>query len=144
MPHRAVLDELVAEGIVRLADKDRVRLLDRAYVPKADEFMKLHILGTDTGYLIDTIGHNLLATESPPRFQRKVLYDNLPDEVLSEFRRLTRKYSQKLLERLDRWLSVRDRDVNPDVRGSGRNVAGLGIFYIEEPFSDQETDKGPE
>jgi hypothetical protein len=142
MPYRAVLDELAAEGTVRLLHDDQVRLVERAYVPKADESMKLHILGVDTAYLIDAIGHNLLGLETPPKFQRKVLYDNLPDDVVSEFRSLSQKYSQKLLEKLDRWLSARDRDANPDVRGDGRNIAGLGIYYIEEPFTTDEADEG--
>jgi hypothetical protein len=41
IPHRAVLDELAAEGTVRLSDDDRVRLVERAYVPRADESMAL-------------------------------------------------------------------------------------------------------
>jgi hypothetical protein len=142
MPYRAVLDELAAEGTVRLLPDDQVRLVERAYVPKADESMKLHILGVDTAYLIDAIGHNLLRPETSPKFQRKVLYDNLPDDVVSEFRSLSQKYSQKLLEKLDRWLSLRDRDANPDVRGDGRNIVGLGIYYIEEPFTADEADEG--
>jgi hypothetical protein len=139
IPHRAILDELAAEGTVITTDDDRVRLVERAYVPKADESMKLHILGVDTAYLIDAIGHNLQSGDTAPKFQRKVLYDNLPDDALPEFRRLSRKYSQKLLEKLDSWLAARDRDANPNVRGDGRNIAGLGIFYIEAPFSGDES-----
>jgi hypothetical protein len=142
MPYRAVLDELTAAGTVLLRDPDRVRLVDRAYVPKADESMKLHILGVDTAYLIDAIGHNLLSTDVPPKFQRKVLYDNLPDEALPEFRKLSQKYAQRLLEKLDRWLSNRDRDANPKAGGDGRNIAGLGIFYIEAPFAGDEAGEG--
>ena len=142
IPHRAVLDELAAEGTVRVSDNDQARLIERAYVPKADESMKLHILGVDTAYLIDAIGHNLRMGDAPPKFQRKVLYDNLPDDVLPEFRRLSRNYSQKLLEKLDSWLSIRDRDANPNVSGDGRNVAGLGIFYIEAPFTGEEGNDG--
>lgn len=142
MPYRAVLDELAAEGTVLISDKDQVRLLERAYVPKADETMKLHILGVDTSYLIDAIGHNLQIGDAPPKFQRKVLYDNLPDDALPEFRRLSGHYAQKLLEKLDGWLAARDRDANPGVRGAGRNIAGLGIYYIEEPFTGEEADQG--
>lgn len=140
IPHRAVLDELAAEGAVRLSDNDRVRLVERAYVPKADESMKLHILGVDTAYLIDAIGHNLQTGDTAPRLQRKVLYDNLPDEALPEFRRLAHDHSQKLLEKLDGWLSRRDRDTHPEAGGEGRNVAGLGIFYIEAPFTGEDPD----
>jgi hypothetical protein len=142
IPHRAVLDELAAEGTVLVTDGDQVRLVERAYVPKADESMKLHILGVDTAYLIDAIGHNLQPGDTASKFQRKVLYDNLPDDVLPEFRRLSQKYSQKLLEKIDSWLASRDRDANPDVSGDGRNIAGLGIYYIETPFTGAECDEG--
>lgn len=140
VPHRAVLDELVAEGGAERLDGDRVKLIDRAYLPRADESMKLHILGADTAFLIDTIDHNLKREQQAPRFQRKVLYDNLPDEALSEFQRLSSRAAQNLLEKLDRWLSDHDRDTQPDIKGSGRNLAGLGIYYFEKPHSGSEED----
>ena len=55
-------------------------------MPQGDETMKLHILGIDTAYLIGTISHNLKRNCTEPMFQRKVLYDNLPDEVLPALR----------------------------------------------------------
>jgi len=132
MPYRAVLDELVAQGVVQREGDMRVKLMERAYLPKADAAMKLHILGTDTGYLVDTIGHNLRPGDSEPRFQRKVLYDNLPDEALPALRRRSSKVGQALLEKLDKIFSRHDRDVNPDAGGSGRNTAGIGIYYFEK------------
>ena len=66
-------------------------------------------------------------------------YDNLPAEVLPEFRKLSAKRAQELLEKLDRWLAERDRDVTPSVKGTGRNRAGLGIYYFEEPYVDEGT-----
>ena len=133
MPYRAVLDELVAGDLVHRQRNDRVKLMERAYLPKADVSMKLHILGTDTEYLIDTIGHNLRPGDSEPRFQRKVMYDNLPDAVLPALRRLSSKMGQALLEKLDEIFSRHDRDVNPLAGGSGRNTAGVGIYYFEKP-----------
>lgn len=140
IPYRAVLDELDAAGSVERLDEDRVRLIHRAYLPKADESMKLHILGVDTALLIDTIDHNLNMKHQPPRFQRKVLYDNLPAEALPEFRRLSSKAGQALLEKLDKWLSGHDRDVNPKAAGTGRNTVGVGIYYFEEQ-RDREEEK---
>ena len=140
IPYRAVLDELDAAGSVERLDEDRVRLIHRAYLPKADESMKLHILGVDTALLIDTIDHNLNMKHQPPRFQRKVLYDNLPTEALPEFRRLSSKAGQALLEKLDKWLSGHDRDVNPKAPGTGRNTVGVGIYYFEEQ-RDREEEK---
>ena len=138
VPHRAVLDELLSAGVVACPDENRVKLIERAYMPRGDETMKLHILGIDTAFLIDTISHNLKQDGTEPRFQRKVLYDNLPDEVLPALRQLSVKSAQALLEKLDGWLSSQDRDVNPEAGGSGRNTAGLGIYYLEEPHSQEE------
>jgi hypothetical protein len=139
VPVRAILDELIRIGAVERLEDGRVGLLVRAYVPESSEADKLHILGTDVGYLISTIDHNLQADPMGPVFQRKVAYDNLPDEALPEFRELSAKRAQALLEKLDRWLAQRDRDVTPTVRGTGRNRAGLGIYYFEEPYKEKES-----
>lgn len=138
VPYRAVLDEMQTDGSVERLDENRVRLTQRAYLPKADDTMKLHILGVDTAFLIDTIDHNISGIQEPPRFQRKVLYDNLPDEALREFRRLSAGAAQGLLEKLDRWLSRRDRDANPGAGGTGRNTAGVGIYYFEKPHGEED------
>ena len=138
VPHRTVLDELLSAGLVKCPDENRVRLMKRAYLPRGDESMKLHILGIDTAYLIETISHNLRQDGIEPMFQRKVLYDNLPDEVLPALRKLSRKSAQALLEKLDTWLSDHDRDVNPQAGGGGRNTAGVGIYYFEEPHGEED------
>ena len=44
---------------------------------------------------------------------------------------------QELLEALDRWLSARDRDVNPTSQGSGRVRTGLGIYHFEDCLEDE-------
>ncbi len=139
VPARAILDELIRVRAVEHLEDGSVRLLARAYIPASSEADKLNILGTDVGYLIATIDHNLQPSANEPFFQRKVAYDNLPDEVLPEFRKLSAGKAQALLERLDRWLSERDRDVTPSVESSGRNRAGLGIYYFEEAYSDEES-----
>ena len=138
VPVRAILDELIRVGAVERLKDGKIRLLTQAYIPESSDADKLHILGTDVGHLISTIGHNLKPDSIGPLFQRKVAYDNLPDEVLPEFRKLSAKKGQTLLEKLDRWLAQRDRDVNPTIEGTGRNRAGVGVFYFEEPHSKKE------
>ena len=95
------------------------------------------ILGADVSQLIDTISHNVYAEDNEPRFQRKVSYDNLPAEVLVELRTMSASQSQALLEKLDGWLAAHDRDTNPQIDGSGRKRAGLGIYYFEEDFNPE-------
>jgi hypothetical protein len=138
MPARATLDELIRVGAIKRLKDGRVRLVTRSYVPQSSDADKLHILGTDVQHLISTINHNLEPDAIGPLFQRKVAYDNLPDDVLPKFRKLSAKKAQALLENLDRWLAQRDRDVTPTVNGTGRNKAGLGIYYFEEPYSDED------
>ena len=138
VPVRATLDELIRVGAVKRLEDGNVCLLTRTYVPSHSDADKLHILGTDVALLISTIDHNLNPGESGPFFQRKVAYNNLPDDVLPEFRKHSAKKAQLYLENLDRWLSKHDRDDTPQVKGSGRNQAGIGIYYFEGPYSTEE------
>ena len=138
VPVRATLDELIRVGAVERLEDGSVSLLTRTYIPESSDADKLHILGTDVAHLISTIDHNLKSDPIGPFFQRKVAYDNLPDEVLPVFRKHSANRAQAFLESLDRWLAQRDRDVTPTVKGTGRNQAGIGIYYFEEPYSIKE------
>lgn len=138
IPPRAIFDELLRVGAIRQLKDGRVRLVTGGYVPQLSEVDKIHILGSDVSHLIATIGHNLRPGQEQPFFQRKVAYNNLPDEALPKLRNLSAKKSQALLEELDRWLAKHDRDSATGVKGTGRNQAGVGIYYFEEPYKDEE------
>ena len=139
VPSRAILDELIRVGAVERRDDGKIGLLTRAYIPKGLDAHKLNILGTDVHHLVATIDHNLKPETTEPRFQRKVSYDNLPDDVLPKFHKLFAKRAQALLESADQWLAQRDRDITPTVKGSGSNRAGFGIFFFEESNSEEES-----
>lgn len=141
MPMRAVLDELLRVGAVQRLDDGRVRLAARGYVPSTSETDKLGILGADVADLICTIDHNLQVGVTDPFFQRKVMYDNLPVEVIPQLRQLSADHGQTLLENLNRWLSKHDRDENPSVGGTGRMRAGVGVFYFEEDVAGKSEEK---
>ena len=132
IPVRAVLDELLRVGAVKQLKDGRICLVSRGYVPQNGSSEKLHVLGVDTADLISTIDHNINLRPTKPRFQRKVMYDNVPIEAAQEFRTLAAAEGQELLEKLDRWLAHRDRDTNPASKGTGRVRVGLGIFQFEE------------
>lgn len=128
---RAVLDELLRVGAVERTPEGTIRLVERSYIPKAGEIEKIGILGADTSDLIATIDHNIQRT-GDLFFQRKVCYDNLPSEALPRFKNLAADRGQGLLEYLDRCLSEQDRDFHPEVAGTGRMRAGVGIYYFQE------------
>lgn len=141
MPPRALLDELLRTGSVTRLKKGRLKLANRSYVPANDRIMKLHILGVDVGHLMATIAHNLEVGEAGGEgafFQRKVKYDNIPEEALPQVRVIAAEACQHLLEKLDAWLATKDRDANPQVEGEGRHVAGIGIYYFENPYDEEE------
>ncbi len=138
IPSRAILDEFQRVGVVKRLKDGRICLLARSYVPQRSSTDKLAILGTDVSDLIATIEHNLEHGATEPRFQRKVMYDNLPVEAAEQFQVLSAKRAQTLIEAMDHWLAQRDRDVNPAVRGKGRVRAGIGIYFFKETVRSKE------
>jgi len=137
IPVRAMLDELLRVGAVKQLKDGRICLVSRGYIPQRGSVEKLHVLGTDPADLISTIEHNVYQKPSKPRFQRKVMYDNVPVEAAKEFQVLAAAHGQELLETLDRWLSHRDRDVNPSSKGTGRVRVGLGVYQFEEDLDSK-------
>ncbi|MFO0775757.1 MAG: DUF6502 family protein [Nitrospiraceae bacterium] len=132
MPPRAMLDELLRVGAVKQLRDGQICLMARGYVPEKSPTQKLAILGLDTADLIATIDHNLYGDPRHPRYQRKVMYDNVSVETAKAFEAIAAARAQELLEELDRWLAHRDRDVNPAARGTGRARVGLGLYHFEE------------
>ena len=139
MPVKAMLDELERVNAVEVSGNGGLRLIADAYLPTNDEKEGLAILGVDTALLIDTIRYNLDPHNEEKRYQRKVAYDNLPEEALLEFRPYMRIQAQKLLDQYNQWLSEHDRDVTGEAEGTGRMRAGVGIYYFEEPVDKSES-----
>jgi hypothetical protein len=131
MPVKAVLDELIRVGSAELT-QEAVRLLAPAYVPATGSEEKLAILGSDVSDLIDTIDYNLDEDIPGSHFQLKVAYDNLSEDAVREFKRLSDRKSLQLLKQYDAWLAQHDRDQNPGLEGDGRYRAGVGIYFFEE------------
>ncbi len=128
---RTILDELVHVGAVARLEDGGLQLLTRAYIPDGDDAEKIAILGTDVADLIATIDHNLRADKQHAYFQRKVCYNNLPEEVMEELRAVIVSKAQAALEEMNAEMNPCDRDSNPKQRGSGQVRAGLGIYYFE-------------
>ena len=128
---RAVLDELLRVGAVQRLKDGRFRLVERAYIPEADEAEKLAILGSDVADLIAAIEHNLEPGSGAPFYQRKVAYDNLPPGYLAKLQKLVRARAQALLEELNEDMAAHDLDLAPDEGEPGGSRAMVGIYYFE-------------
>jgi len=139
VPPRAILDELLQVGVVARDAQDNIQLLKRAYIPSTGKVELMAFLGTDVGGLLKTMDHNIHELGPEPYFQRKVYYDNIPEQTLQQLRTMVRDKGQPMLEEFDKWLSQHDRDVNPEVKGTGRKGAGIGIYYFETDVEDEES-----
>jgi len=139
VPARAILDELLRVGVVKANEDDGiVTLLSPAYIPTRSAADKLTLLGRDVSGLISTMDHNIHGLGERPLFQRKVFYDNLPDEAVLGVQQMLAEDGQALLQKFDRYMSENDRDSNPSVSGSGRRAVGVGLYFFEECLAEQQ------
>ena len=135
VPPRAILDELEQVGVVSMLTDNSVELLKLGYIPSASEAQKLKLLGRDVAGLIDTIDHNIYS-DNTAFFQRKVCYNDLPENARIEVRELLEEKGQALLIRFDELMSKHDAGSNPKNKNLNNKAAGIGIYYFE--------DNGPE
>ncbi len=137
IPVRAVLDELIRVGAVVRLEDGRARVVRQAYTPLENIEDKLNILGTDVMLLVETITHNLFQEPDNSYLQLKISYDNLPVEALPLLRKITGEDGQIFLQQLNRWFSLKDRDVNPGAeKGRGRHYAGVGVYFFTREMDD--------
>jgi len=127
IPPTAMFKVLEATKIVAAVDGG-IELKQRAYLPSATPVEKLHILGTDVGELLETIGHNLEAEPTGRFFQRKVSNVSVDPRAVATFRDLSNRKSQELLEEYHHWLSHHQVDDGEDMESA---YVAIGIYYIE-------------
>jgi len=124
----AVFDELVRVGAVEKTDEDLIHLKQAGYIPEKSVEQKIEIMGDCASDLLGTLEHNV-DTNKPPRFQRAVVYSDLPQEVIDEFNNLSQEKSMRLLLELNEWLA------NEKEKSKGLptipNRAGFGIYFFE-------------
>ena len=124
---KAMLDLLLNAECIKIED-NMAHLVKQAYVPGKDSAEVIRILGVDTSELLDTIDHNLVDVDNNKRFQRKVSSALLNKHATEDFKKLSNKQSQALLEQLDAWIT--QNEVEPDDENAC--YVSLGIYYYEQ------------
>ncbi len=138
IPVVSMLSVLQASGSVSVSD-GLVTLQSRSYLPADTPADNLHILGTDVAELIATISHNLEAPLEQRYFQRKVSNVKVPPELLGEFRELSSRKSQQLLEEYHTWLTANEVQVLESGDESPAYVS-VGIYYSQEtPLAEDQS-----
>ena len=132
MKPKAMLDELEKNGMVSIDENKNIKLISMQFIPKGD-IGKMEILGFDAAALIQTIDRNLDLDMPESLFQKKVYYDNLPKEILPEFKNLVNQKSMTLLIELDQYLKQYDGDATgKKIEAIDKSSAGVGIFYFDK------------
>lgn len=132
MPARAVLDELLRVGAVRRLAGGGLQPVQRAFLPRGATD-KIDLFGAEVADLMDTIDHNIEHGDTDPRFQRRVMYHEMPIGIIEEFRKNSAAQAMALLVKLDRWLAARSaaHDAAPKTNEPLARL-GIGIHYFEE------------
>ncbi|MFK8082584.1 MAG: DUF6502 family protein [Granulosicoccus sp.] len=133
---RPIQDELLRVGAIEKPTKDKVRLLLPAYVPHNSDEDLIHIFGDSVADLISTLEHNLKSEPEARRLQLSVVHNNFPDEVLSDLELVCREKSLEFLQNVNQFFETQDRDSNPNVHGTGRNRAGVGLYFFKEKMDE--------
>jgi len=134
---RPILDELLRVGAIEKINGDAVRLLALAYVPHSSDEDLIQIFGDSVADLISTLEYNLKSEPEQRRLQLSVVHDNLPNEVMSNIELISRDKSLEFLQSLNQFFETQDRDSNANVKGTGRNRAGIGLYFFREKMDEE-------
>ncbi len=97
---RAVLDEWLRLGIVKLDDNDHVHLLTGAFIPENGWEEKLYYLGRNVRDHLESAVHNVL-NEKPPFLERSVYSDGLSPQAIEELAQMAENMSMEMLRALN-------------------------------------------
>jgi Family of unknown function (DUF6502) len=143
LPARAILDELLRTGAAKFRSDGWVVLKSDAYVPKLGRAEKLAMLREDPADLVETMLRNIFEEVSEPLLQRRVSYDNVGADGVAKLRRQVRSAAETFLRRIDKLFAKYDRDRNPKAPAGERQLAGLGVYYFESPYTKKKAQGAP-
>lgn len=131
---RTLLDEMVRLGLVGLAaDKDRIRLLDEAFVPRNDWPQLVGFLGANVGDHLRAAVSNVLGSGSE-HFEQALLADELSAQSLQQARQLISEQWRELMTRLGpRLQALMDED-----QALGRTQdqqVRIGLYSWSQPMA---------
>ena len=127
----AILDELLRIGAVEVIANSKVRLIAKGYVPAKTDLEKINILGTSASDLLTTVEHNITKTQQP-RFQREVIYSQLSQAGIDEFRLVSHDKCSDLMLELNDWLAQKKSLEKRLGLTQEHSRVGIGIYYIED------------
>ena len=129
---RAVLEDWLDQGLVRLDDQDRVCLEVDVFVPREDRDGQLFFFARNLHDHIAAAGANLLATGPAPFLERGVHYNRLPAGSAARLVEAGREAAQALLLDVNRQALAEVEAVSP-ADGEPTRRVNLGLYlYVED------------
>ncbi|MEM9601302.1 MAG: DUF6502 family protein [Pseudomonadota bacterium] len=138
---RTILQELERVGAV-YQKNNTVSLMVDAYTPTSGSRELLEVFGDSAADLLATMEHNLVCPTDQRRLQLSVVHNNLPDDVLDDIEVVSQDRALVFLNALNEFMATQDRDSNPNIKGTGRNRAGVGVYFFKHPVSDNDGEAG--
>jgi len=133
----AIIDELERIGVASRIDTDKVKLDRHGYIPQTDELEKIKVLAMCTADLLGSGVHNIEQGDITPRFQRQIVYPEVPEHAVKEFKRVGEERANELLQELNQLLAA-NKQIDSDNTTTKR--VGLGIYYFEDSDNIKEQD----
>ncbi len=136
---RAVLEEWLRLGVVRLDAQDRVHLVERAFIPARGLEEKAFYFGKNLSDHMAAGTHNLLGGH-PPFLERCVYYDGLKAESVEALRELTRELAVSALQEVNRRaLELQRQDADG---ADAQHRMTFGVYFYSESALDERGERG--
>jgi hypothetical protein len=133
LPPVAMIKELKAAGAVAEVAGGKLRLIKRAYIPRALDENQIRLWGSMLKDVGTTWEYTLARKpEERPRFVRRAINLNIDRKAIPAFQSFLEAEGMAFLERIDDWLSANE------ARDSAGTRLGAGVYHIE----DQTVTKG--
>ena len=127
---RAVLDTLLADGVVTVDGQDRVCLNQAAFVPLPGQEAQLFYFGRNLADHLAAAAANITAPAPAPFLDRSGHYDRLPAEVAARLEAISRAAAQQMLLEINR-AALAMTDALPEPTTPTKRV-NLGVYLFVE------------
>jgi hypothetical protein len=132
IPHVAMIKQLRLVGAVQDLPNGKVRVLKRAYVPKALSEDHIALWGSVLHDIGTTWEYNLMREPSQrSRFERRAVNLKVDIDALPAFREFLEAEGQAFLERIDDWLSAHEVPQGAVASKTSMRL-GVGVYHIGE------------
>lgn len=121
---RAVLDDWIDRGIVRVDEHDLVHLDVSRFVPLSSDDARWHYFTRNLHDHAFVAVMNVLS-DPPPHFERAVHYDRISAELAARMEELSRQEAMAMLVKLNR---IAHQAVQEDPGGASRWIAGIYVL----------------